>query len=190
MTLSMRTGAVFRAEITAFGAVPPVHRHHDENETARVDIAHAVGVPSAGMTTYATVNLNESPNVMDGRNIPVEIFSVIAGENTDVANALSTCAFNMLKAHWLIAPGVVHEGALRAYPGLAPNLPNMFFVPPMDHAELAHIEVPGGTVYGLQALPISVAETEFLYENGFEKLNGLFIGNDMEYWNLERPSLV
>ncbi len=190
MALSIRTGAVFRAEIEAFGSKPPVHRHYNETETARVDIARAVDVPSEGLMTYATVNLNESCNVMDGREIPVEIFAVIAGENTDMANALSTCAFNMIKDHWLIAPGVVHEDVLRMYPGLAPNLPNMFFVPPMDYQGLARIETPEGNVHALQALPISVAETEFLYENGFEELNGLFIEKDMEYWNLNRSSLV
>ncbi len=187
--LNERSRQVLRATAEALSTEPKVFNYYDEDESHRVAIMHSADFPNPGQTTYATVTLNEYPNDMGGKEIPVEIFGVVHGESEDFAGALSTCAFNLIKDGWLIAPGVVHPGVLAMYSDLAPQLPHMLFTFPMDAGELARIETSAGDVHALQVMPISDSERHYLMDYGFDSLQEVFIRQHVDYTDLGRHSV-
>lgn len=187
---SRRSKQVFKQALALFDIEPRIFNYFDPDESHQVDMIEATDRPSPGYATYLTVTLNEYPNELDGQQIPVEIYGVVAGDHPGFGEAISTCAFNCIKDGWLIAPGVVHQNALAIYDGLAPNLPHIVFVPPMDFPELSAIDTDEGTVHALQAIPISHAEFEFLSASGFDALQDAFQQASVDYTDLGREPVI
>lgn len=188
---STRSKAVFKHMVKVFGIEPKIFNHYNPAETVQIDEIHARATPDGGWTTYATVTLNEHRNEIDGKDVPVEAYIVVAGEAPDAGEALATCAFNVVTDGWIIAPGVVHRDVVAMYPGLAPHLPHMLFTFPMDFGdELARIETPQGEVFALQAFPISEAEADLLESDGFDALEARFEAAEVDYTDLSRRSVV
>ena len=185
---SRRSKQVFRKVVDAIGAEPKLFTHRDETERFEVAIVRAPDRPAEGFTTFFTVTLNEYPNAVQGQQIPVEIYGVVDGDGGDFGNALSTCAFNMIKDGWLIAPGVVHPDVVAMYPGLSPNLPHMLFTYPMDFDTLSAIETTEGDVYSLQAMPIAESEYVYLLENGFDEMQERLTVAEVDYTDLQREA--
>jgi len=167
-----------------------VYAHDNSKGTVRVGIIHAPNSPEEGLTTYATVNLNEAPNRFGDTDLRAELIAVVESGHDGFANAIGTVAANCIEDGLPIAPGVVHRNALANYPGLAPQLPHMLMTYPMDYGEeFAEIPTSEGPVYGLQALPISQAEAQFLEEHGFEALEQAFMDAELNYFDLRRASI-
>lgn len=188
---SQRSKAVYKHFIGLFGIAPNVFHHYNADESAQVDMIHAVERPDPGLTTYATVSLNESQNLMDGQNVPVELIGVGPSDRPEFGEAVATCALNCITDGWLLAPGVVHEDVLAVYDGLAPHLPHMLVTFPMDWGEqVADIDTPEGQVHALQVMPVSQAEVDFLRERGFDALEEKLRDAEVDYTNLDRPSAL
>lgn len=167
-----------------------VYAHDNAQQTVRVGIIHAPDCPDRGLTTYATVNLNEAPNRFQNQDLRAELIGVVASGNDAFANAMGTVAANCFEDGLPVAPGVVHRNALANYPGLAPQLPHMLMTYPMDFGEeSAQIETMHGPVYGLQVLPISQAEAQFMQQHGFDALEEAFMAAEIDYYDLNRPSV-
>lgn len=189
---SPRSKQVLAAVAEAFGSKPRYFYNFDEDESHQVDIARGDNLPYDGLTTHFTVTLNEHLNMLNGNEIPVEIFCVVAGPDGggDIGNALSTCAFNCIKDGYMIFPGAVHPGVLAMYEGLSPNLQHIMFSYPMDWGSLSRIETDHGNVYTLQAIPISDAKFAFLRNNGFDALNAKFQEVELDYTSLLHESAI
>lgn len=167
-----------------------VYAHDNSKGTLRIGIIHAPDTPDEGLTTYATVNVNEAENRFDGTNIPAELIGVVESGNDHFANAIGTVAANCMGDGLSLAPGVVHRNALANYPGLAPHLPHMLMTYPIDFGEeFSKIPTSQGSVYGLQAMPISEAELNYLQDQGFDALEEAFMEADIDYYDLTRPSI-
>ena len=71
--------------------------------------------PTAGFATYSTIGLHEAPNLLDGKDIRVEVAGVADTAVVEFANLLATAAFYVIKDSWLCAPGVVFPGLVSDY---------------------------------------------------------------------------
>jgi hypothetical protein len=64
------------------------------------------------------------------------------------------------------------------------------WVEPHEWEELAGVDVGGLTINWMLAVPISESERQYLYDNGYYKLQEVFIDREVEYWDLNRRPVV
>jgi hypothetical protein len=103
---------------------------------------------------------------------------------------LATSAFNVIKDGWLAAPGVVFRGLLKEY-GLSETLEHVLWVEPFACEQLSDVDLGEGIhAHRLLAVPIFEEERQFLVAEGYDALEKRFADAELEYFNLERPSLV
>jgi antitoxin YqcF len=183
--------AVAKTAASAFGARDPqVHAYYDEDESHRVDVMECSDCPTAGFTTYSTLTLHETPNLLDERDVRVELAGVAATSQTAFSNLIATAAFYVMKQGWLAAPGVVFPNLLNEY-DFSPSLDHVLWVQPFPWEELGCVDVGAArTVSWLLAIPISAAEHRLLLEKGYDSLEARFAEHELEYFDLSRPSIA
>jgi hypothetical protein len=182
--------AAARAAAEALGGSPRVTRYHDDNEEHSVDILSCEDRPTPGYTSLSTVTLHRYENRLDDQDIRVELAATAESSAEAMANVLATSAFNVMKDGWLAAPGVVFPGLLQEY-GLSETLEHVLWVEPFAYEQLADVDLGEGIrAHWLMAVPISEAERQFLVSEGYDALEKRFEETELEYFNLERPSLV
>jgi hypothetical protein len=157
--------AVARAAAGAFGGKPSVRRYYDEREMHSVDILTSPDRPTPGFATYSTLSLHTAPNLLEGKDIRVEIAGVAPCSATEFPNMLASAAFFVIKDRWLCAPGVVFPALVKEY-GPSSHLQHVMWAPPFPWEELGAVPVTDElTVHWLLAVPISEAERRFLIEH-------------------------
>jgi hypothetical protein len=182
--------AAARAAAAAFGGKPEVRAYYDRDETHSVDIMQCGDRPTPGFVTYATLGVHTVTNKVDDDDIRVEMAGVADAGVDEFPNLLATAAFYVLKDRWLCAPGVVFPSLLKEY-NLSSTLEHLMWVEPFPWEQLGSVDVGGGlTIHWLLAIPISESERQFLLDNGFWKLERLFIDREVEYFDLNRRPIV
>jgi hypothetical protein len=78
--------------------------YYDEGEQHVVAVVEATDTPSPGLATYSTASLHAYANVMDGRDIRVELMMVCPASAIEVANVVATCAFFVMKDSGSLRP--------------------------------------------------------------------------------------
>lgn len=179
-----------RAAADAFGGQPRVNRYYDEPEAHAVDILACRDAPAPGYSTYSTLTLHESPNLLEGNDIRVEIAGVAESRFVEFPNVIATAAFHIIKQGWLCAPGVVFPGIMSEY-DLPRALEHVLWVTPFAWEDLHSVDLAdNGPVHWLLAVPISEGERQFLIERGYDELVQQFEQDDVEYFDLERAPRV
>ncbi len=182
--------AVARIAAAAFGGEPQVHRFWDERKEHWVDLLDVRDRPSSGICTYSTLTLHETPNLLDGTDIRVELAGVAPEDAGEFPNMLATAAFFVIKDRWLCAPGVVFPDLVTEY-SLSPTLRHVLWVPPFPWGHLGSIDMADNfAVHWLLAIPISDAERHLLVDQGFDTLEAALAGQEVPYFDLDRPSVV
>ena len=188
--VSDKRRGVVREAAKAFGGEARVERFYDESESRSVDILTCPDRPSRGFSTYSTVGLHEAPNVLEGDDIRVEVTGVAAPGVAEFPNMLASAAFFVMKEAWLCAPGVVFPGLVSDY-GLSSTMEHVLWTPPFPWEELGSVRIADDlNVHWVLAVPISERERKFLLERGYDALGALFAEHELEYFDLERESLV
>lgn len=158
-----------RAAAKAFGGQPRVNRYYDEADAHSVDIVTCVDAPTSGYSTYSTLTLHESPNLLDGSDTRVEVAGVAESRFVEFSNVIATAAFYVIKQRWLCAPGVVFPDLLGEY-ALPRGLEHILWVAPFAWDDLSSVDMADGTqVHWLLAVPISESERLFLMEHGYDE---------------------
>jgi hypothetical protein len=128
--------------------------------------------------------------MLEGKDIRIELAGVAPNGVAEFPNVLATAALFVIKDAWLCAPGVVFPALLTEYE-LSSTLEHVLWVPPFPWEHLGSVEIGDGQrVHWLLAVPISEAERQLLNERGFDVLEALFAEHAIEYFDLERPSIV
>lgn len=163
---------------------------YDEKEQNSVFVASAVDSPMPGWTTCTTVSLHLVPNLLDGKDLRVELMATARTEDTALANVVATAAFFVAKNGWLAAPGVVFPDQVREYfPDT--TTPHLMWSEPVNHPELSTVELAGaGSVHWLLAVPLTEEERLFLAEHGYFELEERLSAAEAEYFDLWRSSAV
>lgn len=165
--------------------------YYDQMRHNVIAVVEALGAPHPLLATYSTSSLHAFPNVMDGRDIRVELLVVGNRSDTALANVVATSAFCVMKDHWLAAPGVVFPNAVLEYFPFA-TTKHVVWVEPFDYDDLSSIVVPGidYQVHVLQGLPITDAEYGLLRDQGFDALERALSEAHVEHFDLVRKSAV
>lgn len=174
-----------------FGPESATYAYYDDSERHVVAVVEAPGVPHPELTTFATASLHAAPNVLEARDIRVELLIVGSRDRPELANVVATAAFFVLKDGWLAAPGVVFPNAISEYVPDA-TVPHLMWTEPFDFGDLGTVAIPDLTaeVHLLQAVPITDAEREFVLREGFDALSRALVSADAEHFDLYRASVA
>lgn len=184
------------AVLDAFGGeLPKVMRYLDEPEEHHVNLAMAADVPVAGVTSYSTLGLSDTPLVDAGKEFGLRVELVGGCESVydKFANVLSTAAFNIIKDEWFVYPGrIFPEVVAMYYPDL--SMRHLLFLSPSVW-NLDALELSDKTVAWLHAVPISEDEARYASRQAQvsgddQALEKLLIRADIDAFNLDRPSVI
>jgi hypothetical protein len=177
----------------AFGyARPEVQRYFDDGETYHVDIAQAADSPWPGVTSHGTLGLSDHPLIDNGTEFPArcELVGACATGYKFFANIMATCAFNIMKQRWFACPGRLFPDVVSMYYPAFPMRHIMFQEPfPWDGA-LDTAELPAKTVAWLLVMPVSDAEMQYALSAGPDALGDVFKHEQIDIFDLERPSVI
>ena len=175
---------------SVIGGERQVRAYYDEPEEHVVAVVEASRTPHPTLATFATASLHAVPNLMDGRDVRVELLMVGPVRMAEAANIVATSAFRVLKEGWLAAPGVVYPNAVREY---VPDttVPHVMWSEPIEFQGLSTISVDtlGHQVHVLQAVPLAEAERTFLVEHGFDALAARLASAEAEHFDFWRASI-
>jgi antitoxin YqcF len=187
-----RRRAVARAARDAFGATgrPDVPRMWDAAERAYVDVLACSGTPDEGLTTYSTLTLHETTNLLDGRDIRVEIAGICRSDQPSFLTILATAALDVVNDAALAAPDVVMRDAVSRYEQTA-AVRHMLLTEPFPFDDLASVRVDEDvTVHWLLAVPISEPELELALTAGVPALTRRLEDAGAPFYDLDRPSVA
>lgn len=168
-----------------------VRAFYDEHEENVVAIVEADGTPDPGLSTYATASLHAYENVLDSRDIRVELILVGERGRPEVANVLATAAFFVTKDRWLAAPGVVFPNIVSEYFPEA-TVKHVMWVEPFDFTGVSSLTISGlaEPIHVLQGVPITDAERDLLVAHGFGALEHALESGGARHYDLARASTV
>jgi hypothetical protein len=182
--------AVAKAAASAFGTTGRVDRYHDPSESNWVDILACTDRPSIGFATFSTVSLHRFANLLEDVDIRVELAGVAAVTKLEYPNMLASAAFAVAKDGWLAAPGTVFQDLVSDYQ-LSAELRHLLWVPPFPWEQLGSLRLEdGSTVQWLLAVPITEPERRLLLEVGYDMFERRLADLEVEYFDLDRPSIV
>jgi hypothetical protein len=157
-----------------------------------IDILWCKDAPGEGVTAYGTVGLSDYDLLLNGRSYPVRVELVGANASTEdnrFGLVLGSAAFTAIRSQQLVYPGVVMSNIVRTY-FPASTTPHLFFTAPFLWEErLKCLELDTRKVAWLLSVPISEAESSFLHQHGPDALETLFERNNIDIFDLSRPSI-
>jgi hypothetical protein len=183
---------IYRWVKEALGAKPLIARYHDDDEAHRVDVASLADGRWPGYSIYSTIGLAESPLFhRSGDPFPLRV-EIMGGCQTDCGwfpNALATCAFFVMKDHWLPRPGVVFETLVEMYDASS-MLKHFYFTEPWDWEILHEVrQLPDRTFTWLWTFPISDGESRLVSEEGGEAFEVLLRRENVNVYDVRRSPL-
>lgn len=173
-------------------ARPPVIQYLDGNHERELHILVAADCPQKGVASYATVGLSEHPLIRNGTEFDtrVELLGACDSQVPEFAAVLSTLGFCVINSKWFCAPGIIFPRILDLH-GISTTMSDIYFSNPFLWGDKFSFSIIDDRMTAwLLAVPISKRETEFAVQNGPEKLEQLFQKENIDIYNLNRPSVV
>lgn len=174
-----------------FSGLPQVINFSDEAGKHDVAVLRAKNSPVKDIDSYSTIGLSDLEQTFEGLDKPirVELVGACGSDVTKFDNLLSTAAFCVLNHGWPCHPGAIFADLVTLYQ-LSETLEHLFLVDPYLWDGLDELTLPDREVLWLMAVPISEAEAAFAEENGSDALEDLFEKNQIDVFDLNRPSVV
>ncbi len=178
------------ASIIALANKPKIHIYDDDKKLISIPIMSAQDQPRAGLTTFATIGLSASNNVLRGATLAsVEFIGVCFSEFEEFPNAIAAAAFSLIRSGCGYAPGIILPGALKIH-GYS-RMTDLYFLPPIFWGDsFDAISLEDRLVAWLMAVPITSSEREFAVKNGPLELEKLLEAGKVDIANLERKSVI
>jgi antitoxin YqcF len=192
MSVSVENKSLAEHASKAFGGSPRVQAYHHDTENLSIDVLRCDDRPGRGVTSYSTVGLSGTPMLKDDREFPTRLELAGACATTDkfFANVLASAAFCIMRTTGFYCPGSVMQGYVREYYP-STTVPHLYFTAPFLWEDTLHtLELRTRSVSWLLVVPISDAENDYLKGCGDEKLEDLFEENQIDIFNLARPSVL
>jgi hypothetical protein len=175
---------------SAANTQPDMHRYGDKTDRSTVDLLSCADSPMDGITAYGTVRLSDH-GLGVANDLRAEIIGAFPTVVPAYANVLTTCAFNVINDGAPLFPGVIHREAVGMY-NLSPTLRHILFVTPFLWGEQQPptLKLADRTVAWLMAVPITEAEREYAETYGSQALENLFEQEDIDVFDVARPSVA
>ena len=172
-----------------FGGRSKVVLFGDDDGTNTCFIVSASDCPVNGVTSYASVGLSRIAQEVGPLDIEVEIVAACASITPHVDNLVASCVFEGIKNGVNISYGSIIKDIIVQY-NISATLKHVTFVAPFLWDNLNKLEVEGKSIYCLMMLPISDAEISYLVEHGIDALEELFYENQIDVYDINRPSAI
>jgi len=155
-----------------------------------VDVLVCSDTPDQGLTSYSTLTLHETTNLLAGQDIRVELAGVCRSDQPHFLNVLATAALGVVNDAALAAPDVVLRDAVARYDQTAP-MRHVLLTDPFPFEALASVRLDDDlTVHWLLAVPISEGELELALANGVPELSRRLAAVDAPFYDLGREPVV
>lgn len=162
----------------------------DAAERSSVDVLVSPDTPDEGLTSYSTVNLHETTNLLDGQDIRVELAGICRSDQPSFLNIMATAALDVINDAALAAPDVVLRDAVARYDEKA-AVRHVLLTDPFPFGGLRRVQLDDElTVHWLLAVPISEAELELALTAGVPALTQRLEEAEAPFYDLDRPSFV
>jgi hypothetical protein len=183
--------AVSRYLKSVVGESAQVRAYYDEGEKHAVAVVEAPGYPDRALATFTTASLHATPNLLDGKDIRVELMVVLERSYEEAGNIVATSAFTVIKDRWLAAPGVVFPDVVSSYIPEA-TARHLMWTEPFAAEGLSSVAVDGvdEPIHVLQGMPLTDDEVAFLKSHGFDALSDRLEAADAPYFDPTRDSVV
>ncbi|AJH16641.1 suppressor of fused domain protein [Myroides profundi] len=177
------------------GLSPSVDTFHNHEHAVRIDVLKCQYPLNKDIDIYCTVGVSDSENLIEMRdgslvNIPVEIL-MEGNVNSDKWYSIILAAgFSIKVDKNPCQPYTVFKDLIRTYIKDT-HLPHLLFVHPyLWEDRLGQMELEDKTVYFLLAVPISDNELAYFTEYGASELCDRLFSSDLDFSDIERPSLM
>lgn len=183
--------AIAKKATAAIGGTPSVHVYWDDDHASHVGLLSSAERPEAGIKAYSTIGLAEHTVFKGGEEMPfrLEFCGACQSRFDEFDRVLATAAFFVINSRWFCEPGMIFPDLVSMYhPGA--TMEHLLFLPPFLWDELGEFHVDSLTVAWLLAVPISESEREYAVQNGWDKLEELFVERQIDIFDLDRSSEV
>ena len=191
--------AVMKYLCAAFGAsasdAVDVHAYRDDVTDHAIDVLRVSAVPEEGIDSVATLTLSDHPlKDYDGnlRTFGVEFIAIGESGDDRIANILTTCALNIIKDDWIIAPDAIFPGVVAMY-NEGGNMEHALFVDPLLGLwpeDIVSVDHADGKVVFLQMIPISNSEYNYAIKHSVDALLDKILDTELSPHDLDRASVV
>jgi antitoxin YqcF len=191
--ISRKAKVVASRTAAAFGVDrPPILHMWDDDHRSDLHVMEAANRPQEGVVSYATIGLSEHPLVRDGKEFGtrVELLGACGAAFPEFKRVLATLGFCIINSKWFCAPGIIFPGVVDMY-GASTTMSDIYFASPFVWGEgFRTMTIDDQAIAWLLAVPVSKKETDFAGKYGPAKLEELFSTQDIDLYDLNRPSIV
>ncbi|MDR1962884.1 MAG: suppressor of fused domain protein [Planctomycetaceae bacterium] len=178
---------------TLFDDKPSFSRFWDSQNENPITIATWQNRPEIGLSTIMTVDLSYYPLVKYGELYTkgkAEIMSVCIGDDHTVfEDIIAQCARCVVNKYFC-CPNAIFPDVIKIYV-TSSEMKHVFFDKPFLWSEdLSCAVIENIKTMWLMAIPISDAEYQYAIEHNVEKLGKLFEKEKIEYWDINRKSIL
>lgn len=168
-----------------------IYGYYDENKKHEVDVIHIDNMYENGVKGYGTIGAYnyDIGMTVDEKRLRVEFVGIAHSNVKLFPNILSTCAFKIVNDHFACKPGLVYPDVVKMYyPNV--NMKHLYLVTPFLWDGEYTIDIGSYIVTWLQVLPISDTELEYIKVNGSETFEDILDEHEVDFLDLNRPSIV
>ncbi|KAA0542571.1 suppressor of fused domain protein [Bacillus sp. BGMRC 2118] len=190
MSITEENKILARTAQKAFEGKPKVFKYWDDNNISSIDILSCDDNNFEGIISHSTLGLSEYSIDYEEKGIPLRIELVGASYFEHFPNILATCAFNIINSEFNCSIGTIYKDVINMYLPES-SMKHILFLPPfLWEDKLQTINFETKKVSWLMAIPISEEEMKYADKNGIESLEKLFEENQINVFDLERPSII
>ncbi|MCZ4243596.1 suppressor of fused domain protein [Pedobacter punctiformis] len=174
----------------AIGFEPQVYPYYDNDRTNQLDILKLTDPVDNNIGIYCTIGVSNYPNIVDGKNIPLELMLTAYKRFEKATNILSTCGFYIIKDRFECGLGGIFKRMIEFYyKGI--EMKHIFFIEPFLWSEkLVQMDIENKEANFLLCIPISDKELEFKLEKGSAALEELLMKNQIDIYDLDRKCVI
>jgi hypothetical protein len=179
---------------TLFSDKPSFSKYWDSHDKNPINIATWQNCPSSGLATMLTVDLSYYPLIKYGELYTKgksEIMAVcVENDYIIFQKIIATCSYCVINGSYFCCPNAIFPDVIKVHK-IPCEMKHIFFDKPFLWQEkLSCAIIDDVKTMWLMAIPISDAEYQYSIEHSVEELGELFEEKQIEYWNLNRKSIL
>jgi len=171
---------------------PKIIRHSINDPPLFIDIYFCPDQPFINTTTYGTVGLSghDSSLQTEGMPLRVELISACLSKYIFFEHLMAECCFYIIQGYFVLLPGLIIPNIFETY---LPNseIKHLIIIQRCLYEEsLQPIRINDKIIAWLMALPISEQERIYFMNNTVDQLEDLLASNKIDFYDLERKSVL
>lgn len=189
----LQNETIYRTACDVFHQAPRVFRYYDQHDEISVDLLTVENSPAEGIVSYSSLGLIHYPIGLrrEGKPLRAEIAGVCYARYEYYPNLLSSCAFDIINAHFACTPGAVYTDCVNMYVQGSP-MKHLLFVEPDERfacfweKPLKPMDFGDKRTFWLLAVPIAESEFTYLQREGAGPLLERLREHQADPFDLER----